>query len=200
MRAVPQGEFMDSNPKVEPKEIEKDEFVSKKAYVEVKADMMAYKEQMKSLKAEIEKYKADDVARQEAESRANGEYQKLADSYRQKYEESEAKRKSERESVLNLHKLNAVDKAVGGFIRSEYAKMVTKLDALKVDENGLIDEESISSEVARIRQEHPALLKSLPKPQLPSQAPGTAPTPSSLEEKLRNAKSIKEIEDLMASR
>ena len=195
-----QGDFMDSNPEVIVEKDAKDEFVPKKAYVDVKNDMMSYKEKMRGLQAELEKYKADDVARQEAEARAKGEYQKIADSYRQKYEESEAKRKSERESVVNLHKLNAIDKAIGGFVRSEYAKMATKLDAIKLTEDGLLDEESINAEVARIRQEHPALLKSASRPQLPSQAPGTAPSPASFEEKLRSAKTIQELEAMLASK
>lgn len=172
-------------------------FVSKKAYQEVTSDMMKYKEERKALKAELERLRADEQARNEAEQRSRGEYQKIADTYKQKFEESEAQRLSERKRVEDLHKLHHLEKAVGGFQRSEYAKIAADLNAIKLDDNGIVDEASLLAEATRIKQQHPALLKNDPKLKLPSDAPGQQQAPQDYSEALKNCKTQKELTDLM---
>lgn len=171
-------------------------FVSKKAYQEVSSDMIKYKTEMKALRAELEQAKADEQTRVESEQMKNGEYQKLADSYKSKYEESEAKAAASRDRVTNLHKLHSVEKHIGGFERSEYAKIATNLDAIKIDDDGFIDEESLRMEVERIKQEHPALLKTSEKPTLPNNAPGESSN-LSYNEAIKQCKSMKELKALM---
>lgn len=178
-----------------------DQFVPKKAYQEVSSDMMKYKEQMKNLKAELEKLRADEQSRLEAEQRKNGEYQKIADTYKLKWEQAEAQREAERHRVENLHKLHHLEKAVGGFQKSEYAKIAANLDAIKLDENGMVVEETLAAEAQRIRQEHPALLKSDSKVKLPSDAPGQNDQPmdyiQALKALQKRGGTIKELTDLM---
>lgn len=188
----------DSIPKVteEVEEKPEDKFVSKRAYQEVSADMHTYKKEMKSLQAEVEKMRADESSRLEAEQVKNGEFQKLADSYKQKFEEADAARQAEKEQVVNFHKLHSVENAIGGFQRSEYAKMAVNLDAIKVDENGIIDEESLKLETSRIRQEHPSLLKTTDKPRLPNLAPGEKPN-LSYTQAIKECKTMNELRALI---
>ena len=174
-----------------------EKFVPKQAYQEVSNDLHKYKAERNDLKAELEKLRADDAARVEAEQLKNGEHQKIADSYKQKFEESEAQRKSDKDKVVNLSKLHSIEKAVGGFHKSIYAKIAVNLDNIKLDENGLITDESLQAEAARIKQEHPALLKAATKGKLPGEAPGEHDTPKDYNSAVRACKTQEELNALM---
>ena len=96
--------------------------VSAQAYKEVTADLHKFKEQKKALEQEVQRLKAEEAARNEAEALKKGEFQKVADEYRKKFEESEAKRHAEMKRVIDLQKLHSIDAAIGGFQRPEYSK------------------------------------------------------------------------------
>lgn len=184
---------VDSNP-VEKHE---DKFVARDAYQTVSTDMMKYKEERNNLKAELEKLKTDEQTRLEVEQLKNGEFQKLADSYKQKFEESEAMRVADTQKIIDREKLFELEKALGGFKKSEYASFAVNLSAVELDEYGKPVKESLDKEVTRIRQEHPSLLNAGVKPNLPNLAPGEQGSPLSYEEGLRKCTTQKELTDYM---
>jgi hypothetical protein len=154
---------------------EGDSFVPKSAYSKVTADMHKYKSEMKSLQGQLEQYKADQEAR---EKQALQDQEKWKDLY-QKAEAQLSKVKQERDSekskFIDFHKKNAVTQAIGGFKKNDYLKFINT-DSIEVLEDGSIDQNSIASEVERIKKEYPELIKTSPVQPLPNAAPskGTA--------------------------
>lgn len=171
--------------------------VSAQAYKEVSADLHKFKEQKKALEQEVQRLKAEEAARNEAEALKKGEFQKVADDYRKKFEESEAKRQAEMKRVIDLQKLHSIDAAIGGFQRPEYSKIAVNLEALKVTEDGFIDQESLKAEADRIKREHAVLLKNHSTQKLPAQASQGSSDPLSYKEQVKQCKSIAELTALM---
>ena len=176
---------------------QEDQFVSRKAYQEVSTDMHNYKNTNKDLKAELEKLRADEATRVESEQVKNGEFQALADSYKQKFEESEASRQAEKARVVDLNKMQQISEVVGGFQRSEYAQLAVNLENIKLDENGLIDRATLDAEAVRIKQDHPHLIRSSKGPQLPNEAAGTHSTPLAYKDAIKACKTQEELTALM---
>jgi hypothetical protein len=184
-----------TDPMVVP-EVNEEKLVSSKAYSEVKTDMLKFKEQKKVLEQELEKLKADEQVRKEAEQVKNGEFQKLADQYKLKFEEAESKREAELKRVLDLQKIHTLDKELGGFHKPEYSRIAVKLDAIKMTEDGFVDQESVKAEVERIKREHPALLKQSSHAKLPNQSSQQAST-LSYQEQVKQCKTIPALTSLM---
>jgi hypothetical protein len=71
-------------------------------------------------------------------------------------------------------KVNSVTAALGGFKHASYAKAFIKAENIKTNDDGTIDMESHDAEVARIKQEHPELLKGGDAKPLPANSASTS--------------------------
>ena len=154
-----------------PKNQENQEFVPKKSYEEVRSDMHKYKSELKKIQAQLSQREADDKAREKAALEEKQEWEKL---YKAEKEEKEkilqAKNQSETKVQQTIKKA-AVIQALGGFKNPTYASFIDT-EAIKLDENGNVDSETLQAEVDRVRQTHPELLKSFKSSDLPnSEAP-----------------------------
>lgn len=82
-------------------------------------------------------------------------------------------RDSERNKFVDFHKKNAVIEKLGGFKKPEYTKFINTQE-IEVREDGSVDENSVMSQVEKIRKEYPELIKVSPKTDLPNAAPRVA--------------------------
>ena len=148
----------------------KEEFVPKKAYSDVSKDMHNYKAKLKETEAKLSQLQADAEAREKQVLLDNEQYKALYEQTQAKLTEVASTRKQEQEKFINYHKKNAILKEVGGFKKDDYSKFIN-IDAVEMDESGSINAESLASEVNRIKQEYPELLKASPVQNLPNGAP-----------------------------
>lgn len=89
-----------------------------------------------------------------------------------KVERNRKIRHTEKEQFINHHKKNAVLRELGGFKKEEYTSFVN-ISNVEMDDEGNIIKDSLLSEVSRIKQEYPELIKSAQVNNLPSTAPKT---------------------------
>jgi hypothetical protein len=149
---------------------DKDAFVPKEAYQRVSQDMHKYKNSMKDIQSQLELLK---VEKEETEKQKLMEQEKWKELYSKAEEKMKLlaqERDSERTKFIDSHKRNAVIQQLGGFKRPEYSKFVD-VSNLELADDGTIIEDSINSEVERIRKEFPELIKVSSKQPLPDAAP-----------------------------
>ena len=145
-----QEKQMDSNP--ETSNESNNDFVPKRAYKEVSEDMHKYKTQLRETQAKLNELNAKMEAERNRQLEDENRYKELYEGLKGKYEK-------ETSQFKDIHKKNAVINKVGGLKRSEYAKFIDTSN-IHMDENGMIDKESIDREVMRLQQEFPELINS----------------------------------------
>lgn len=158
-------------------ELEKDEFVPKKAFSEVTMDMHKYKEQLKQAQAALNQLKAEKDLQDIEEKKQKEQWEELYKSESSKREQLERERSEERNKFLNYHKKQAVISKIGGFKRDEYSSFIN-VDSVQVDDNGNVVSESLDAEINRIKQNFPDLLKASAGTPLPIDAPRKSFEPS----------------------
>lgn len=136
----------------------KDEFVSKKAYEETKADMHKYKTMMKEIEAERNQLKADKEAAERESLEEQGKWKELFQKEKESRAKLEADLKQSKDSFVNFHKKNAVISKLGGLKNDEYSKFIDT-ESIEVQEGGKMSEASIEAEVNRIREKYPEIIK-----------------------------------------
>lgn len=136
----------------------KEDFVSKKAYEEIKADMFKFKTQMKEIEAERNQLKADKDAVEREKLEEQGKWKELYEKQKQKLQETEANLSSSKNQFVDFHKKQAVISKLGGLKKDDYAKFIDT-NAVDVQENGKIDDSSVEAEVNRIKEQFPELIK-----------------------------------------
>lgn len=173
------NEENNNDPNNEPNQvIEEKPKVDKSAYDAVSNDMHKYKGNIKILEAKIAQMEADNSSRETATLEQNKEFQRLYELEQAKNAELNSSLAEKSEKFIKSHKLNAVKEAVGGFKKKEYVKFIDTSKIL-VDDNGLVDENSVKNEVDRIRKEFPELLTKKSGKLPPSDAPNTGSEPQS---------------------
>ena len=152
------------------------ELVSAKAYKETQADMFKYKNKLKETEAMLNQLKADKENAEHETLKANEQWKILYEKNQKQLEEINAQRNAEKEQFVNYHKKSAVIKELGGFKKDVYNDFIN-VGAVELDEQGNVIQESLLSEVNRIKQTYPELLKGMQASNLPSEAPkGFQPT------------------------
>ena len=146
------------------------EVVSKKAYSEVSKDMLKYKQEMKALQAQLAQVQADKEAADTAQLQEKEEWHQLYKIAETKLSTLAQERDAERNKFITFHKVNAVVEKLGGFKKPEYTKFIDT-NAIEIDENGSVIEDTVLSQVERIRKEYPELIKQSQKQELPNAAP-----------------------------
>lgn len=161
----------------EPKASSQEEFVPKPAFVEVTADMHKYKTKLKETEAKLNQ-KAEEVENLMREKmEAEKQYKELYEKEREDKAKALEQIKVERKNFLDSHKINYLIQELGGLARSEYIKHAN-LNAIEVNEDGTIDQNSLKKEADRFRQEHAVLLKNYKLPTLPNEAPKEKQSPN----------------------
>lgn len=164
---------------VEQKEVEvieqenesKDDFVSKKAYQDVSNDMHKYKNDLRDAKAMLAQIKADKEVADKERLAEEGKWQELYESNQGELESLRSARKDEQNKFVDYHKKNSVLNKIGGFKRDEYNNFID-VESIKMNEDGSIDDETLTAEIDRVRQNYPELLKKASTTKLPNEAPG----------------------------
>jgi len=135
---------------------EKNDFVRKKAYEEVTTDMHKFKASLKSEKARAAEYEAKLKALEEERMRENDQWKELAEKY--KAEATDARQdfvKSKEEFNKNTKKQALKDQL--GLSNDKYL-VHANVDAIEVNEYGVIDQESLLAVANEFREEHGILL------------------------------------------
>ena len=167
---------------------------SEKQYADIKDDMFKYKTAGKDKDSKIAELQAQIESAKTVELEQKQEYKTLFEAEKAKNVELLEDSAIKDEKFVTSHKINAVIEELGGFKKTEYVKFVDTSKVL-VDDNGVVDKLTVDSEVKRIRQEYPELLKASKGGKLPSDAPrGSVAPKKSLGKMNRN-----EINDLRRS-
>lgn len=147
------------------------EFVPAKAYKETQADMFKFKSKLKEAEATLNQLKAEKELQERESLKANQEWKLLYEQNEAKLREIDSQRNAEKEQFINYHKRAAVISAIGGFKKEEYANSFINVSNIETDESGNVVQASLLSEVNRIKQSYPELLKGAVANNLPSDAP-----------------------------
>lgn len=157
-----------------------EDFVPKKAFAEVTADMHKYKAEVKDAKAQLTKEKEEKEALIREKLEEQKRFQELYEKEKEERVKAFDQLKLERKNFLDSHKVNYLIQELGGLAKPEYIKHAN-LNAIDITEDGQVDMTSLKKEADRFRQEHSVLLKNFKVPVLPNEAPKekqtTAETP-----------------------
>lgn len=135
----------------------KNEFVPAKAYEEVTRDMHKYKNGIKEREAQINELRAQLKAQEEAKLRENEQWQEIAKRREAELEEVKTKYTQETSSFQRAVKRTALKQELGGKIKEEYLQFAN-LDAIQMDEGGIVDTESLREVANEFRKQHGQLI------------------------------------------
>jgi thioester reductase-like protein len=138
---------------------EKAEYVSKKAYEEVRADMHKNKSKAKELEAALNEYQ---VKLKQIEEEKMAEQQQWKELFEKRSAELEAERQKTAEtknSYLRSVKLSALKQQLGGNIKDAYLSFAN-LNGIEFKEDGSVDSESLLAVANQFRKEHGELIPS----------------------------------------
>ena len=153
--------------KQEQKKIQEPQLVDKKAYIEVRGDMMKYKNELKDIKVQMTQMQAEKEAIENDKLAEQGRWEDLYKQQTEKVKTMTSERANENEKFINYHKKNSVLNKIGGFKRDEYNKFIDT-EKISLNEDGSIEESSLNFEIDRIKQSYPELLKNSKNERLPN--------------------------------
>lgn len=164
----------DDNKNLDGKELENGagdgETIDKKTYLTVSKDMHKYKDEAKALKQQLAKIQADQEAAKTIQMKNDEKWKDLHQASEAKLAQLTQQMQSERAKFSNFHKINAVVSEIGGFLKNDYNKFIN-VDAIEIDDEGNINQESVKAEGERLRKEYAELLKKTAVDIPTSQAP-----------------------------
>lgn len=115
------------------------------------------------------KYKEAEAKRQELEEmiaskareemEAKQEFEKLYQSEKQKREATEERLNKNNQLFIDSMKRSALKQALGGQVKDQYLAFAD-INAIEMDDNGRIGEESVKSVAEKFMEEHPGLVPS----------------------------------------
>jgi hypothetical protein len=148
----------------------KDDFVTKQAYQDVSKDMHRYKQEAKEAKALLTQIEADKSAADSERLAEQGKWEELYEKNNAELTSLKRERQDEQGKFVDYHKKNSVLQKIGGFKRDEYNNFIN-VDSIQMNEDGSIDDASLTAEIDRVKQEYPELLKKASTTKLPNDAP-----------------------------
>ncbi len=142
-----------------PSQVEtKEEYVAKKAYEEVTADLHKNKKAKRDLLAKVNELQARIESEEKAKMEEKQQFEEL-------YKKAELEKQQLIQSIqeketrlLNERKKAALKQELGN-IKEVYLNLVS-IDQIEVDENGLVNSESVRAVANTFKQEHPQLIPS----------------------------------------
>lgn len=135
----------------------KDEFVPAKAYEEVTRDMHKYKSGLKEKDAEINQLKAQLKAQEENKMRENEQWQEIAQRREAEMEELKTQYSQKSSRFETAVKRTALKQELGGKIKEDYLQFAN-LSGIQMDENGIVDVESLRVVANEFRKQHGQLI------------------------------------------
>jgi hypothetical protein len=144
-------------PQPESTQEEKNDFVPAKAYEEVTRDMHKYKTGVKEKEAQINELKAQLKAQEEAKMRENEQWQEIAQRREAEMEELRTQYSQKSSRFETAVKRTALKQELGGKIREDYLQFAN-LDAIQMDENGIVNTESLRQVANEFRKQHGQLI------------------------------------------
>jgi hypothetical protein len=135
----------------------KQDFVPAKAYEEVSRDMHKYKNAQKEKDAEINALKAQLKAQEEAKLQENQQWEEIAKRREAELEEAKTKYSQQSSRFNQAIKRTALRQELGGKVKEEYLQFAN-LDAIQMDEDGVVDSESLRNAANEFRKEHGQLI------------------------------------------
>lgn len=136
---------------------EQNDFVPAKAYEEVTKDMHKYKQSVKESQAQINELRAQLKAQEEAKMRENEQWQELAQRREQELEEVKTQYTQKSTKFETAVKRTALKQELGGKIREDYLQFAD-LNSIRLDENGIVDVESLRNVANEFRKQHGQLI------------------------------------------
>lgn len=136
---------------------QKQDFVSKKAYEEVTKDMHKYKNVLKEKDAKVNELLAQLKAQEEAKLQENEQWQEIAKRRESELEELKTQYTQKSSSFENALKRTALKQELGGKIKEEYLQFAS-LSEIRMDENGMVDVESLRNVANEFRKQHGQLI------------------------------------------
>lgn len=159
-----------SDEKVNPPVVEEtQDVISKDAYKKVSSDMHKYKQEAREMAAKLAEIQAEQEARDRAALEEKEQWHTLYKKAEKKLKDIENERITEKTKFIESHKVNAVLQNLGGFKKTEYNKFID-VNNIQVGDDGSVDEQTVASEVERLKREYPELIKAKPVAPLPSAA------------------------------
>jgi hypothetical protein len=135
----------------------KSDFVPAKAYEEVTRDLHKNKRRAKEFEAQINELRAQLKAQEEAKLQENEQWQEIAKRREAELEEFKTRYSQETSSFQKAVKRTALKQELGGKIKDEYLQFAN-LDAVQMDENGIVDSESLREVANEFRKQHGQLI------------------------------------------
>ncbi len=157
-------------PENEPPKKPEPELVPKQTLDAYKNDMFKYKAEKKALEQKLNDIEAGRAKEEEERLKKNQEWQTLFEAEQAKREELEGTLTNQTKKFADAAKVNAVVEVLGGFLKPEYNRFID-VNAVEISEDGIIIQESVDKEVARIKQNFSERLRSKKPAPLPNEAP-----------------------------
>lgn len=133
------------------------EFVTRKAYEQVTADMHRFKASAKELAAAKSEYEAKLKSIEEEKMREQNQWKELFEREKQDKEAALKKSENDRNSYLTTVKKSALKAELGGRVKDVYLSHAN-ISAIEFDEHGNINQESLLKVANDFRQNHGELL------------------------------------------
>lgn len=149
---------------------EANDFVSKKAYGEVSADMHRYKGELKDMKAQLNQLQAEKEATKNEALAEQGRWEELYKGSQTNLDQLKSEREDESKKFIDFHKKNSVLQKLGGFKRDEYNSFINT-ESISLNDDGSVNEDSVMTEMDRIKQQYPELINIGSGSKLPNEAP-----------------------------
>ena len=165
-------------PKVEPKKLDEAELrdYKKSTVAELGEEKHKLLKEVMDKKAKLQKLADDNASLTEqleqirkTELEKQGEWQQLYEQEKERANILETGIVEREQKMVEIHKMHAVAEQIS-FRKPEYRTFIDKA-AIVMDENGKIDNESLSAEIDRVKQFHSELINKDVKSNLPNNAP-----------------------------
>jgi hypothetical protein len=146
--------------------------VSYETFTKLLGQKKAADQKLQEQNAKLAEFEAAESAKREEQLRAAQQHDQIIAEVKARNAELEARIAKTQTDIANGLKLQALERATGGFAHPDYMKFAN-LDSIGFSEDGNVDATALALEAKRLRETHPHLLKTAPSP-LPNGAPKTA--------------------------
>ncbi len=148
---------------------EEPKVVPAKAFEEVTRDMHKNKQKAKELAAEVNQLRTQLKAQEELKMQENDQWKEIA--ARREAELEDLRKESEQKSsrFQSAVKRSALKQELGGKIKEEYLSFAD-LSQVRMDENGIVDMESLRNVANEFRKQHGQLIPQTPEQEITGHA------------------------------
>lgn len=166
----------------DPKEGASDDVVKYETYSRVLGEKKKVQSELADAKAKLAEFEADKKAREDAQLKAQGDYEKLEKKLREEAEASKQEAARLKKERLDMVKTSAFLGELSGTIEEPYYDLIP-IDQIPVTDDGQVDREKLKPFVKTWEQQHARIIVRQTKGNMPNNAPnGSGGTPLTFEE------------------